>query len=521
MTNNRTSLATLVAATCFGAAGLAHAVTLGEARQVSALGEPFRAEISAPGASATEVAGCLRLAAPAGDRGLPWLREGRIDVLGSGTQARVLVSSPAAANEPALMMAIEDNCGTRLRKEYVLLLPFERDPVAAGPAPAPAVRAPRAHAPAPGFRAETSRRAVPSAGTNGRPHARPAAPAKPSAPARAVPQEPVRVAALGRSAVALGAIDTAAQEAALSAALDRSIETELALQTRIRQLEAMQGELMARGKALGQKVAFNEASGEAAFASAKPAASLAAGAARPAAPAAVAGGPTAWYGAGAMTLLGLGLLLARRRRRDAAAVPADESTMAVAHASPARADAPIEPTQMLDDPRQRIAPIEVEDDAITEQDSAIELANIMLSFGRVQGAADTLTEFIHRHPKQAVTPWLKLLEVYRAAGMRAEFEELTRRLHQTFNVREVAWEDYALSRLSPISLEALPHIMRQVARLWGTRSCQVYLQSLLRDNRGGKREGLPLAVVDDILLLSAMLDLDLGPLPLPEEQPEA
>lgn len=187
---------------------------------------------------------------------------------------------------------------------------------------------------------------------------------------------------------------------------------------------------------------------------------------------------------------------------------------------PARADAQAELTQMLDDPRQRLAPIEVEDDAIAEQDAAIELANIMLSFGRVQGAADTLAEFIHRHPRQAVTPWLKLLEVYRAAGMRSEFQALTRRLRQTFNVREIAWEDYALSRLSPISLEALPHIMRQVALLWGTRSCQVYLQGLLRDNRGGKREGLPLPVVDDILLLSAILDLDLGPLPPLEEQAE-
>ena len=44
---------------------------------------------------------------------------------------------------------------------------------------------------------------------------------------------------------------------------------------------------------------------------------------------------------------------------------------------------------------------------------SIELAEIMVSMGLAQGAADALTERIRVNPKRALYHWLKLLEVYR------------------------------------------------------------------------------------------------------------
>ncbi|MFT3733604.1 MAG: hypothetical protein QM776_00975 [Rhodocyclaceae bacterium] len=156
---------------------------------------------------------------------------------------------------------------------------------------------------------------------------------------------------------------------------------------------------------------------------------------------------------------------------------------------------------------------------VEEHDSAVELAEIMLSFGRVQGAAQTLADYIRANPLQAVKPWVKLLEVYKAGNMRAEFEALTLQLNKTFNVKPVAWDDFEVAMRAPESLEHLPHVQERLCRVWGTRECQAWLHQLLRDNRQGTRQGFPLAIVDEILLLLAILEASLGPY-RPDQDPE-
>lgn len=150
-------------------------------------------------------------------------------------------------------------------------------------------------------------------------------------------------------------------------------------------------------------------------------------------------------------------------------------------------------------------------DGEDEHNSAIELAEIMMSFGRVQGAAQTLADFIRANPKQAVKPWMKLLEVYRVANMQMEFEALTAQLNKTFNVQPVRWDDFDITRSAQDSLESHDHIRLQLCTLWGTPACQAYLHHLLRDNRQGTRQGFPLAIIDEILLLLGILEQHLGP----------
>ncbi len=154
---------------------------------------------------------------------------------------------------------------------------------------------------------------------------------------------------------------------------------------------------------------------------------------------------------------------------------------------------------------------------VEEHKSAVELADIMISFGRVQGAAETLAEFIRGNPREAVTPWLKLLEVYRAAGLRGEFETIAGELNKTFNVTAVNWDNYQTLRAASTSLEDLPHIAETLQRSWRTTACQRYLQQLLRDNRDGTRVGFPFTVIDEILTLSAILEEELGPCPRPND----
>ena len=158
------------------------------------------------------------------------------------------------------------------------------------------------------------------------------------------------------------------------------------------------------------------------------------------------------------------------------------------------------------------------DQTVDEQDSALELAEIMMSFGRTQGAAETLADYIRNNPRQAVKPWLKLLEVYYVAGMRAEFEVLTRQLNKTFNVKMVSWNDFKAVRSAPAdTVEKMPHITQRLQDLWGTQEAQAYIHQILRDNRNGTRQGFPLMVVEELLLLLAILDDTLGSYKPPTE----
>ncbi len=160
----------------------------------------------------------------------------------------------------------------------------------------------------------------------------------------------------------------------------------------------------------------------------------------------------------------------------------------------------------------------------------MELADVMLAFGRVKGAAQALQEYVDQNPKEALQPWVKLLEVYRLADMKDEFERLARSLNENFNVELLHWSDMpkaddpaaadfvlelvpqgadtAVAAARPQSIEAIPHICERIQSMWGTSQCFDYIQSLLRDNRGGSRQGFPLAVVDELLLLSELLRLE-------------
>ena len=138
----------------------------------------------------------------------------------------------------------------------------------------------------------------------------------------------------------------------------------------------------------------------------------------------------------------------------------------------------------------------------------IELAEVMLAFGRSSQAMETLSKYIRDNPRQAVDPWLRLLDLYYRSDLRAEYETLARQLNKYFNVAIPEWEEFALDRRPPpghLSLESLPHIMTRIMSTWGSRQCLSYLEHLLTDNRDGKRMGFTLPIVREIMLLRDIL----------------
>jgi hypothetical protein len=52
-----------------------------------------------------------------------------------------------------------------------------------------------------------------------------------------------------------------------------------------------------------------------------------------------------------------------------------------------------------------------------------------------------------------------------------------------------------------LSLEEMPSIISSIVRMWGGADVVGYLYQLLRDNRGGLRQGFPMPVVEEILFL--------------------
>jgi hypothetical protein len=140
----------------------------------------------------------------------------------------------------------------------------------------------------------------------------------------------------------------------------------------------------------------------------------------------------------------------------------------------------------------------------TNVEPTLQLAEIMLSMGLEQGAAQALIEYIETHPRHAVYHWLKLLGIYRSRGLQKEFAETAEKLRTHFNIQAEEWGKPAESE-APM-LENFSRVSEHVQKVWSQpEECMTYLRHLLEDNREGARAGFPQAVAEEILFLVEIL----------------
>ena len=146
----------------------------------------------------------------------------------------------------------------------------------------------------------------------------------------------------------------------------------------------------------------------------------------------------------------------------------------------------------------------------TRLSSTLEEAKLLMSVNRGTDAIAHLKMTIESQPKASINHWLYLLEVFRKLNLKNEFEVYAERMHLTFNVLTPVWyeKEAAVSTVMvvPQSLEEFPHIMEQLYGVWPGERASVYLRSLITDNRGGDRAGFGKEVLDEILMLVALLD---------------
>ncbi len=96
--------------------------------------------------------------------------------------------------------------------------------------------------------------------------------------------------------------------------------------------------------------------------------------------------------------------------------------------------------------------------------------------------------------------WLYLLDAYGETGNQAKYEELRIRFERHFNARIARWENRSLDDESR-GLEDLPHLVEQICVRWGGALAVQFLESLLVDDRDGKRAGFDLPVYRDLMML--------------------
>ena len=487
------------------------ATGLGELRGKPVLGERPRFEVDIFGAgNAVLDSTCFRLQRPADDDGLPWLKRATFKVR-PGNPPVLEIVSDASLNDPLLMVAVHVACGQDIVREYVVMAspPAARPPPTIEPAPIP-------HGSTPVPAQRESIRQV-----------RPLSPA-PAAPTQATRRE------------------SGAAEAAKLPVVAEQQEANPVAAEKIRSMEATVGELQQRAGDLTQRIELAAAMpvlAQPVAGNMAPAPATDPVAGTQVANAASSAGNWNLYGAllGVLSVFAVWLgwrAYQERRRglRDFAVDPPrhDEreerggldlpvAPIAMAMPPPAPVIHPSAPAPRHDS-IMSVATATVDEHC--EANPVMELAEIMLAFGRVKGAAQALQEYIDANPQEALKPWIRLMDVYRMAGMRHEFEKVARELNRNFNVEVQEWGQLAETSGqvavdvvldteaagsrddAPVDgIEDMPAIAGQVVARWPAGDVIGYLNQLLRDNRGGTRLGFSLPVVSDILFLIELKEI--------------
>lgn len=476
---------------------------MGDLTVRSQLGEPLHATVDLLDATAETTADCFSLRASP-DGIAPPLRA-KLTIERAGDQVRLLIRTPSPVNDPIVQFVLISDCEVRLQREYVVLLDpppvvapamDEETPAVAksGPAPGAAAAAsvshPR-HAPhRPPHRLPASARAAAAAPrTPPRAHAAP----KESQP-RLVLSGKRDVSPLGDVPMALRR-DTRLPDPSLSRPEDLTpaelSDENTALGRKLAHLEAQLVALKKRNEAL-------EAARRATATTTPP----------PPAPPQSTQWPL-YLLAIAVTagLVALATWLLRRKRAPSSPLGADapwaptampEKTLSELSAGLPAESSPASPRMAEIAPPQQAAGTEVKEDILDQ-------AEVFMAFGHGDLAIHLLQEHLRESPTESPVPWLLLLDLLHREGDAAGYAAASAECRRYFNVNLT---DHPISQdnESGRGLEAYPHLLDQLVRVWNTPDIAAFFHDLIFDNRGGTRIGFEPAAYRDILLLRAIAE---------------
>lgn len=490
-------------------AGSAAALGLGELTVRSSLGQPLHATIRIIDASAAIDADCFSLK-PSADSAAPLPARAQLTLERRGNDAILHVRTPAAVGEPIAQFSLTSDCESRLQRDYVVLLDppstaLARSDLAARPESgaaddAPAATdppAPRARTRAPREPASTTRRAAVSP----RPHD-----AQPQRQAAATDAAP-RLVLSGRHGMRPGA-------------LALRFDTTLPDLDRPRPVALTPDELSDENTALTRKLAYLESQlRELNRRNTELEARRSALSAPPASPDTRNRSPQ-WplYLLGAALLLGAtaGVLIWRRRSQ-----PGDSHAPAPAGATP---DAP-DLDKLADDPwttRPQVttpgtrAATQTRNEPVAEfgpsathttevNDDILDQAEVYMAHGHGDLAIHLLQEHLRAAPDESPVPWLLLLDLLHREGDTAGYAAASTECRRYFNIK-LSGQGASQDGENGQGIEAYPHILEQLLKVWGTPDADDFFADLIFDRRGGTRIGFEPKAYREILLLRTIAE---------------
>lgn len=150
--------------------------------------------------------------------------------------------------------------------------------------------------------------------------------------------------------------------------------------------------------------------------------------------------------------VGLSAFLYRRARRGVAPLDTQQQVLVTETVADGVTGRQRMPRPQMVTPKPRLADVPV-DEAVNSNSAArpvddpeelerpVEMADIMLAYGQTQSAIDVLKGFVDAHPAKSFKTAMRLLELYKQAGMRVEFEGLATQLSRQYGISPMRWSD--------------------------------------------------------------------------------
>ncbi len=476
-------------------AGSAAAIGLGEIGVRSFLGQPLHATVPLLDVPATATADCFSLEASVGGIAPP--PRAQLSIEQSGGQALLHIRTRQAINDPIAQFVLVSDCEARLQRDYVVLL----DPPVAVASPlghdaaamtAAAVEAPPVSASAPAPRPARAQRRVqraPAAAAVRQSAApRPQAAAAAAAPRLVLSGKREIPRATGTAAPGLADAGPPDQAQAHSATLDATelSDENTALTRKLAHLEAQLAALQRRHAEL----------------EARRAAAPAPATAAPPPPERPAQWPLYLLAIG---LLGGGALAAwlRRPRRRQAALGDDAAWMrADTGALKTLSEMTLAPSAKPEPAPQRmpeIAPPPLAAGTEVKED-ILDQAEVFMAHGHGELAVHLLQEHLRAAPGESPVPWLLLLDLLHREGDTAGYTAASAECRRYFNIN-LTGHPVSQDNEQGQGLEAYPHLLEQMVKVWSTPDIGAFFHDLIYDNRGGTRMGFEPGAYRDILLL--------------------
>lgn len=157
--------------------------------------------------------------------------------------------------------------------------------------------------------------------------------------------------------------------------------------------------------------------------------------------------------------------------------------------------------QLMFEPAQTIEdPIVIDEESYDL--SILDHADVFLSHGRTSLAIQLLQNHLLDHPKQSITIWLFLLDLLAKENLKAVYEQTALECKEHFNVKisEFATGNKSANQ----NLESFPHLTEGLQQVWGTPASVVFLDDLIYNNRLEPRNGLDKGLIEELILLKGI-----------------